>query len=85
MDHMMINDLAMLRQRELLAESEKRRRLLPALKQLEAQHELHRAIRRFLKLDGDARQLANELPSLVREAQRRLAGRTRACRGCPTS
>jgi len=82
MDHMIISDLARLRHRELLAESERRHQLLPALKQLRAQHELRRAIRRFLKLDGDARQLANELPALIQKAEDQLAGRTQTCRSC---
>jgi|GEM_PF-2497229 len=82
MDHMLINDLARLHHKELLAESEKRRRFLPALKQLQAQHELRRAILRFLKLDGDARQLAHELPTLIQKAEDQLAGRTQTCRSC---
>ncbi len=85
MDHMIISDLARLRHKELLAESEKRRRFLPALKQLRAQHELRRAINRFLKLDGDPRQLANELPTLIQTAEDQLAGRTQTCRGCMPS
>jgi len=79
MDHMLINDLALLRQKELLAESERRRRVLPALRQVQAQRQLRRAIRQFLKLDGDARQLANELPVLIHTIEEQLARRTDTC------
>jgi len=79
MDHMLINDLAMLRQKELLTESAKRRRVLPALRQVQAQQQLRRAIRQFLKLDGDARQLANELPALICKAEEQLSKRTGTC------
>ena len=84
MDHMLINDLAMLRQKELLAESAKRRRVLPALRQVQAQQQLRREIRRFLKLDGDARQLANELPAIIHKAEEQLAGRTGTCSCVPS-
>ena len=81
----LINDLAMLRQRELLAESNKRRRVLPALRQVQAQQQLRRAIRQFLKLDGDARQLTNELPTLIHKAEEQPAGGTCTCRSCMPS
>ena len=84
MDHMLINDLAMLRQKELLAESAQRRRVLPALRQVQAQQQLRRAIRQFLKLDGDARQLANELPALICKAKEQLSKRTGTC-SCASS
>ncbi len=65
-----MNDLAMFQQRELLAESNKRRRVLPALR---------RAIRQFLKRDGDARQLAKELPALIHKVEEQLPKRTGTC------
>ena len=79
MDHMLINELAMLRQKELLAESNERRRVLPALRQVQAQQQLRRAIRQFLKLDGDARQLANELPALIHKVEEQLAKGAGTC------
>ncbi len=79
MDHMLINDLAMLRQKELLAESEKRRRILPVLRQVQAQRQLRRAIRQFLKLNGDTRRLTNELPALIHKAEQQLAERIGTC------
>jgi len=79
MDHMLINNLALLRQKELLAESIKRRRVLPALRQVQAQRQLRRAIRQFLKLDGDARRLANELPVLIHTVEKQLARGTDTC------
>ena len=84
MDHMLINELAMLRHRELLAESAKRRRVLPALRQVHAQQQLRRAIRQFLKLDGDTRRLANELPALIHRVEEQLAKRADTC-GCVSS
>jgi len=79
MDHMLINDLAMLRQRELLAESAKRRRVLPALRQVHAQRQLRRAIRQFLKLNGDTCRLTNELPALIHQVEEQLAERAGTC------
>lgn len=73
-------DLMMQKYNEKIEAAAERHRVGQALRQLRARDELTRAVFRAMKADGDVKALMEEFPTLIRQAEARLCGRSQVCR-----
>jgi len=72
--------------RRRIEESERCRAERSALQRARLRQDVRRAVRKFLRQNGDPRELTGEIPGLIRCAEHRRPIETAsACRGCVSS